>query len=89
MKKIFSLIICIFSIILLSGCTDTSTMENINIYTTAYPFKYVTEQLYGEQAEQFFNSLIAEDLPEQNLNGDDVDEMDDLFNNFDKYLFPT
>lgn len=50
MKKIFSLIICIFSIILLSGCTDTSTMENINIYTTTYPIEYVVNRLYDNHS---------------------------------------
>lgn len=50
MKKIFSLIICIFSIILLSGCTDTSTMENINIYTTAYPIEYIVNRLYDNHS---------------------------------------
>ena len=50
MKKIFSLIICIFSMLLLSGCTDTSTMENINIYTTAYPIEYVVNRLYDSHS---------------------------------------
>lgn len=50
MKKIFSIIICLFSIILLSGCTDTSTMEDINIYTTAYPIEYIVNRLYDSHS---------------------------------------
>ena len=50
MKKIFSMIICLFSIILLSGCTDTSTMEDINIYTTAYPIEYIVNRLYDSHS---------------------------------------
>lgn len=50
MKKIFSIIICLFSIMLLSGCTDTSTMEDINIYTTAYPIEYVVNRLYDSHS---------------------------------------
>ena len=40
MKKIFSLIICIFSMLLLSGCTDT----------TAYPIEYVVNRLYDSHS---------------------------------------
>ena len=50
MKKIFSIIICLFSIMLLSGCTDTSTMEDINIYTTAYPIEYIVNRLYDSHS---------------------------------------
>ncbi len=50
MKKIFSIIICLFSIVLLSGCTDTSTMEDINIYTTAYPIEYIVNRLYDSHS---------------------------------------
>ena len=50
MKKIFSIIICLFSIMLLSGCTDTSNMEDINIYTTAYPVEYIVNRLYDSHS---------------------------------------
>ena len=48
MKKI--LVILLFSF-LLTGCLSKDSFDNIKIYTTAYPFKYVTEQLYGEHSE--------------------------------------
>lgn len=50
MKKIFSIIICLFSILLLSGCHDASSMENITIYTTAYPIEYIVNRLYDSHS---------------------------------------
>ena len=31
----------------MSGCLKRDSMENIKIYTTAYPIEYITERLYG------------------------------------------
>lgn len=39
--------LCIF---LTTGCLKRDTMEDILIYTSAYPIKYITEQLYGNNA---------------------------------------
>lgn len=50
MKKIFSLIF-VLSLLFLTGCLKKDSFDNITVYTTAYPFKYVTERLYGEHAE--------------------------------------
>lgn len=50
MKKIFSYVIGVFSLLILSGCTDTSNMENINIYTTAYPIEYIVNRLYDNHS---------------------------------------
>ncbi len=50
MKKIFVfLALCL----ILTGCLKKDNFDNINIYTTAYPFEYVTEQLYGEHSKIF------------------------------------
>ena len=48
MKKILITLITCF---LITGCLSKDSFDNITIYTTAYPFKYVTEQLYGEHSE--------------------------------------
>ena len=48
MKKF---LLIIFSAFLLTGCLSKDSFDDINIYTTAYPFKYVTEQLYGEHSQ--------------------------------------
>ena len=84
MKKIFSIIICIFSIILLSGCTDTSTMEDINIYTTAYPIEYIVNRLYDS------HSTIRSIYP----NGVDINEykltdvlLNEYSNDADMFIF--
>ncbi len=84
MKKIFSIIICLFSIILLSGCTDTSTMEDINIYTTAYPIEYIVNRLYDS------HSTIRSIYP----NGVDINEykltdvlLNEYSNDADMFIF--
>lgn len=45
MKKI-KILLCI-SILLLTGCIKRDNLENITIYTTAYPIQYIVENLYG------------------------------------------
>ena len=45
MKK---LVLITISILCLTGCFKRDTMEGIDIYTTIYPIKYITERLYGE-----------------------------------------
>ena len=45
MKK--KILILFMACLLLCGCKKDS-FEDINIYTTAYPFRYVVEALYGE-----------------------------------------
>ena len=37
-------------IIVLCGCETKSSMENINIYTSAYPIEYVTNRIYGNHS---------------------------------------
>ena len=49
MKKI--LFISIICLILATGCLKKDSFDNIVVYTTAYPFRYVTEKLYGEHSE--------------------------------------
>lgn len=50
MKKIISLFICIVLLIMTSGCDDSSNMENISIYTTAYPIEYIVSRLYDDHS---------------------------------------
>lgn len=46
-KKI--LLILLTTILMLSGCSFTKdSMEDINVYTTIYPVKYLIDSLYGE-----------------------------------------
>ena len=46
-KLLFVLLFCLA----LTGCLKKDSFDNITIYTTAYPFKYVAKRLYGEHAE--------------------------------------
>ena len=59
MKNFF----CILSMFLLfTGCLKRDEFENVTIYTSNYPVKYITERLYGE------NSTISSIYP----NGTDI-----------------
>lgn len=64
MKKVLSCLLIIFAVVLLSGCRiKRDTLENVDIYTTAYPIEYVVNQLYG------YNSRVLSIYPaEANLN---------------------
>jgi len=47
-KRILIMCLCVFT---LSGCVFKSdTMEDIEIYTTTYPIKYLVNSLYGEHS---------------------------------------
>lgn len=48
MKKVFYLLIILC---LCTGCFKRDEFENITIYTSNYPIKYITERLYGENSE--------------------------------------
>ena len=51
MKKKKLLLILIAIIMLLPGCNFTKdSMEDITIYTTIYPIKYLLDSLYGDNA---------------------------------------
>lgn len=45
MKKI-KILLCL-SLLLMTGCIKRDNLENITIYTTAYPIQYIVENLYG------------------------------------------
>ncbi len=49
MKK-WMLLISIASIFMVSGCFKKDSLENIEIYTTAYPIEYITTALYGNHS---------------------------------------
>jgi len=50
--KVFITICCFLIIgISMTGCIRRDSMENIQIYTTAYPIEYITQRLYGEHSE--------------------------------------
>lgn len=50
MKKIIILFTCIVLLIITSGCDNYSNMEDINIYTTAYPIEYIVSRLYDNHS---------------------------------------
>lgn len=50
MKKLILFLGLVFSVFLLTGCTNDS-MDNITIYTSVYPIEYVTKKLYSNHAK--------------------------------------
>lgn len=50
MKRIFKLIIVSLLLIPLSGCFKKDNLEDITIYTTAYPTEYIVNVLYGNHS---------------------------------------
>ena len=53
MKKL-KLLILLLGVFLLSGCNITKdSMENINIYATTYPIKYLITSLYGNNSSVY------------------------------------
>lgn len=51
MKKVLRFISLIAITLSLTSCFKTDTLSNNNVYTTIYPIKYLTEELYGESKD--------------------------------------
>ncbi len=49
MKKFLLVILGV--VLLCTGCFKRDTMEDITIYTSVYPIEYITNRLYGDNAE--------------------------------------
>lgn len=82
MKKLVKFLILIM-VILVSGCLENRSMEDITIYTTTYPIEYVVTRLYGD------HSKIKSIYP----NGVDVNDYEvtnillDEYSNTDMFIF--
>lgn len=51
MKKV--LVLCLTCLLFLCGCLKRDTMEDITIYTSYYPFEYITNALYGNNSKVY------------------------------------
>ena len=82
MKKLVKFLILIM-VLLVSGCFENKSMEDITIYTTTYPIEYVVNRLYGD------HSTIKSIYP----NGVDVNDYEvtnillDEYSNTDMFIF--
>ena len=82
MKKLVKFLILIM-VLLVSGCFENKSMEDITIYTTTYPIEYVVTRLYGD------HSTIKSIYP----NGVDVNDYEvtnillDEYSNTDMFIF--
>ena len=89
MKKIFSLIIIILSLNLLTGCNvNEKNMENINIYTTTYPINFIINSLYEEHAKVYSVYPTGVDVDKYKLSDRKLEEYSQsdlfIFNSQDK-----
>lgn len=89
MKKIFSLIIIILSLNLLTGCNvNEKNMENINIYTTTYPINFIINSLYEEHAKVYSVYPTGVDVNKYKLSDRKLEEYSQsdlfIFNSQDK-----
>jgi ABC-type metal ion transport system, periplasmic component/surface adhesin len=77
-KYIFAAIL----VLLTSGCFRNDTMEDITIYTTAYPIEYVVTRLYGE------HSTIKSIFPNGSIQGEVVsDKLLQDYSSTDLFIF--
>ena len=81
--KIFSLIIImIFVSILSSGCTSDN-MENINILVTNYPNEFITQKLYGTHSTVSSIYLDGVDINEYTISSKQKKD----FSNYDLFIY--
>lgn len=73
MKKLF---LCILSVFLLTGCSifKSDMMEDINIYTTTYPIRYLINYLYGDNATIYSIYPNGVNFREYELSGKKLNE---------------
>ena len=83
MKK--KILILFMACLLLCGCKKDS-FEDINIYTTAYPFRYVVEALYGEHSE--ISSIYPAEIDIENYTLTDK-QVESYSKKADLYIFQS
>lgn len=81
MKKLRFLLLGI--VLLLTGCFNNDSMEDIKITTTVYPIEYIVNTLYGEHST--ITSLYPKDTEVSNFKVTNV--LLKQYNNTDLYIF--
>lgn len=81
MKKIKYLLLGI--LLLLTGCFNSDSMENIKITTTVYPFEYVVNFLYGKHSD--IKSIYPKDTEINDFNVTNI--LLDQYSDTDLYIF--
>ena len=81
MKKIKYLLLGI--LLLLTGCFNSDSMENIKITTTVYPFEYVVNFLYGKHSD--IKSIYPKDTEINDFNVTNI--LLDHYSDTDLYIF--
>ena len=81
MKKLKYLLLGV--ILLLTGCFNNDSMDNIEITTTVYPFEYVVNYLYGEHSK--ISSIYPKDTEINNFEVTNI--LLKQYNDTDLYVF--
>lgn len=81
MKKLKYLLLGV--ILLLTGCFNNDSMDNIEITTTVYPFEYVASYLYGKHSK--ISSIYPKDTEISDFNITNV--LLKQYSNTDLYIF--
>jgi len=84
MKKLISIFMLLF---ILTGCFKRDTMEGIDIYTTVYPTTYITERLYGNNANVYSIYPDGVDLDEYLEQGGLTDKQIKEYSNSTLFIF--
>ena len=82
MKKIKCLILMVISLII-TGCFNNDSMENISISTSIYPIEYVVKTLYGEHST--INSIYPNDS--EIINFEVTDVLLEQYSDNDLFIF--
>ena len=82
MKKLF---LCLFSLLLVTGCSFSNSKEDITIYTTFYPIEYFTDYLYGDYST--VNSIYPSSADLSSYSP--TDKQKSIYSNSDIFIYTS
>lgn len=78
MTKLISAFMCFILIMIgTTGCIKRDSMENIKIYTTAYPIEYITDRLYGDHSDVYSIYPDGINIDDYNLTSKQIKDFSD------------
>ncbi len=83
MKKFIITLNILFISFLMTGCFKRDNLEDITIYTTAYPIEYITNYLYGEHSTVYSIYPNSIDITKYSLTSKQIED----YSKTDMYIF--
>lgn len=83
MKKIIIILNILLISIVSTGCFKRDNLEDITIYTTAYPIEYIVNYLYGEHSKIYSIYPNGTDITKYSLTSKQIED----YSNMDMYIF--